>query len=187
MISKPFWVPVIAGIYLLMSGTADPLVLTALGFGYIGDLLLMRSSKSWFLAGAFSFLIGHIVYIFIFIKDAGGVSVFTDSPLLYLAALIPYIIYVFILNKILGKNIKSIHKPAAVYLFVISAMSYSALIRVFTASTSSSLLTFAGSVLFVASDSLIAVRNFKRRFRFIGRLIVFTYIAAQLLIVTGLA
>ena len=185
-ITKPFWVPIIAVVYLLNSDTVNPLVLIALGFGYIGDLLLMKNRKSWFVAGAFSFLIGHLFYIYIFLTDAGGFSVFINHPLFCIIASLPYIIYALILKKILGENVSSIYIAAVSYIGVLLLMSYSSFLRIWDVSRLSFVLVFSGSILFIISDSLIAVRNFKRKFRGIGRMIVFTYIAAQLLIVTGL-
>ena len=86
----------------------------------------------------------------------------------------------------MGHNVSSVFIVAAVYLSVVALMSYSALLRVWNMPFRDFFLTFSGSILFLISDSLIGVRNFKRKFRGIGTVIVVTYIAAQLLIIAGL-
>jgi len=186
LITKPFWIPAITGIYLSLTNHIDPLVITALGFGYIGDLLLMRSKKSWFVAGAISFIIGHIFYIAVFLVDAGGISVFSRQPAACAIFLLPYIIFALWLFKYLRVNVTSMYYAALAYLSILLLMSYAALLRVWTAGSLSFILTLAGSLLFIISDSLISIRKLKRKFRGIGTMIVFTYIAAQILIILGL-
>jgi uncharacterized membrane protein YhhN len=46
-------------------------------------------------------------------------------------------------------------------------------------------LFVAGALLFVCSDSLLAINKFGQPFRFAGLLIMFTYCLAQFLIVWG--
>ncbi len=186
MITKPFWIPLISVIYITAADKTDPLVIAALLFGYAGDLLLMRSRKSWFVAGTLSFLVGHIFYIIVFIKSAGGIEVFTNRPAAGILCLLPYILYLALVKKVMGHNVSSVFIVAAVYLSVVALMSYSALLRVWNMPFRDFFLTFSGSILFLISDSLIGVRNFKRKFRGIGTVIVVTYIAAQLLIIAGL-
>ncbi|MDC7227371.1 MAG: lysoplasmalogenase [Spirochaetales bacterium] len=187
MITKPFWVPAITVIYLLAAETPEALILTALFFGWIGDLLLMRGRKSWFIAGAFSFLIGHIFYIIVFIRSSGGIEVFIQHPIFSILMLLPYIGFLLFMRKLFGHNVKSVLLAAGFYLSILMLMSYCSLMRVWVLPISEFLPTFMGSLLFIASDSLIGYRNFKRKVRGIGTLIVATYIAAQLLIITGLA
>lgn len=186
MLTKPFWVPIITVIYVLLASNPDPIVLSALFFGYIGDLLLMRSRKRWFIAGAFSFLIGHMFYVAVFIISSGGLGIFTVHPQLCTLFTLPYIAYLVFLKKFLGKNVSSIYLAAAIYISVLMIMSYSALLRIWNVSFPDFLLTFSGSILFIISDTLIVIRNFKRKFKGIGTIIVITYIAAQLLIIAGL-
>ena len=186
MITKPFWVPAITGIYLLLAESVDPLIITALSFGYVGDLLLMRNKKSWFISGALAFLIGHLFYITYFVLDAGGLYIFREHPLFCVIALIPYFIYAVFLKRLLGKNIRSVFLPAVLYVSVLLLMSYTSLLRIWNVNTTSFILTFSGSILFIISDSLISIRKLKRQFHGVGTMIVFTYIAAQILIVIGL-
>ena len=186
MITKPFWVPTITLIYYSMAAVINPLIITALIFGWIGDLLLMRGRERWFVAGAFSFLIGHLFYIYVFISSAGGLQIFLQHPVLSGILLLPYIGFIIYFKRLLGQNVSSVLIAAGFYLSILMLMSYTSLLRVWTVSTSSFLLTFSGTILFIISDSLIGYRNFKRKFKGIGVVIVVTYISAQLLIIGGL-
>lgn len=186
LITKPFWIPAITAIYLSLAKFINPLVIIALGFGYIGDLLLMKNKKRWFITGAVSFLIGHLFYIAVFLKDAGGLTVIIEHPFFCGLTFIPYIIYAIILKKVLGENVKSVFLPAVLYLSVLLLMSYTSLIRFWGVNSAAFILTFSGSILFIISDSLIAVRKLKTKFRGIGTLIVITYITAQILIILGI-
>ena len=186
MITKPFWIPTITAIYYFSADEINPYVISALIFGWIGDLLLMRGKKSWFITGASSFMIGHFFYIYVFIRQAGDLQVFLEHPVFTAIALMPYIGYLVFLKKFLGHNISSIFYAAAAYISILALMSYTALLRVWNVSTGSFLLTYTGSIMFIASDTLITIRNFKRKFKGIGTIIVVTYIAAQLLIIGGL-
>ncbi len=186
ILTKPFWVPAITAIYLSAARQINPFVLVSLGFCYIGDLLLIKNRKSWFIAGAFSFMVGHLFYIYVFLESAGGLQVFTSYPLFCAVALVPYIIYIILFNKLLAHNMSSIFLVATVYISVLLLMSYSSLTRFWNLPFYSFLMTFSGSILFIISDTLISVRNFKRKFKGIGTIIVVTYIAAQLLIIGGL-
>ena len=94
--------PAIASIYILAAGRVDYFVLAALFFGWTGDLLLMRGRKSWFVTGAFSFLIGHLFYAWVFLRTAGGFSVFAVHPIFCTLALLPYILYLVFLKIFLG-------------------------------------------------------------------------------------
>ena len=187
IMTKPFWVPAIAGIYLLRTDSPDPLVIAALLFGYIGDLLLLRKKKSWFVTGAVSFLIGHLFYIAVFISDAGGFSVFRTHPAAAALMFLPYAVWAVMFRKYLGKDASSIYYASTIYISVLFLMSYFSLLRVWTVGTASFVLVFLGSLLFIASDSFLAIRKFKSEFRGIGTLVIATYIAAQLLIIFGIS
>ena len=186
-ITKPFWVPAIAAFYIITAGEPEVPVLVALFFGYLGDLFIMRGRKSWFIAGAFSFLAGHFFYIFSFITDAGGAAVLINRPLFSIFFLIPYIGCAVFIKRSISGNISSVYYAAVFYYTILLLMSYSSILRFRAVPTESFIMTLSGTLLFIISDTLIGVRNFRRKFKGIELIIVVTYLAAQLLIVAGLA
>lgn len=75
--------------------------------------------------------------------------------------------------------------PVGVYIFVISCMSATALFFAIS-NGQNAWWAFAGSLLFVLSDSLLAFQLFRTPFKY-GRLLVMaSYIPAQLLLAWGI-
>jgi uncharacterized membrane protein YhhN len=78
-------------------------------------------------------------------------------------------------------------KPALIlYTIVILTMAAMALNRQGRVPAVSFVLVMAGAVLFVVSDSMIALNKFSEKFAHAGFWVMLTYMSAQLLIMTGL-
>ena len=75
--------------------------------------------------------------------------------------------------------------PVLIYTAVILTMLTGAINRKEKANSISYYLILAGAVLFVISDSAIAINKFSYHFEYSGIVIMSTYIMAQYLIVTG--
>lgn len=171
-----------AGILAVLS---IPLLLGMIA-GYLGDIFLLKDSL--FAAGLGAFLCGHVFYIIAFTRDI----VWKPQTALLLLILIPYIIYILWLKKHLIPWVPANMKiPVFVYMTAIVAMSVCAFLR-FSAvggglSAEYIFYTFLGSVLFVASDSILAMTVFKRdvgSFMEVG--VMITYVFAQFLIMWGM-
>ena len=169
----------------LFAALSIPLLLGMIA-GYLGDLFLLKDSL--FTAGLGAFLCGHIFYIIAFTRDI----VWKPQTALLLLILIPYIIYILWLKKHLIPWVPANMKiPVFVYMAAIVAMSVCAFLR-FSAvggglSAEYIFYTFLGSVLFVASDSILAMTVFKRdvgSFMEVG--VMITYVFAQFLIMWGM-
>ena len=168
----------------LFAALSIPLLLGMIA-GYLGDIFLLKDSL--FAAGLGAFLCGHIFYIIAFTRDI----VWKPQTALLLLILIPYIIYILWLKKHLIPWVPANMKiPVFVYMAAIVAMSVCAFLR-FSAvggglSAEYIFYTFLGSVLFVASDSILAMTVFKRdvgSFMEVG--VMITYVFAQFLIMWG--
>lgn len=164
----------------------------ALFFSWWGDIFLMLinvgdtspKAKLFFIAGLVSFLIGQLNYIFYFIKEIkqeGKATILRKQPLFVL----PFIIYIVILLSFLYPSLNEMKLPVTIYSIVIIVMAMAAFNRKNIASLLSFRLTFVGAVLFVFSDSCIAVNVFYHHFYLARVLIMSTYITAQLLIIKG--
>lgn len=162
-------------------------VLLAFFFSWVGDNLLMLSGKNdmLFYAGVGGFFCAQIVYIYIFrtYSESTGAGFVQRNPgyiflfFLYLAG-----IYIF-----LAPGLEGIMKPIIiVYAITLIVMSVMALNRHGRVHHRSFILTFAGSLLFVISDSLIALNKFAFVIPLGGFVIMLTYISAQYLIMRGL-
>jgi len=183
-ILKPLLMPLLIVWYLLAAQAPRPLIILALAAGFLGDTFLLGKGV-FFVYGLLAFLAGQIFYIAAFLGDitrgmfAGG---------LFLAAIF-YIGYAGIGCRLVFGELAKKQKPAVVvYMICLLGMSFAALLRFRSVSALSFRMTFAGSLLFVASDSLLAFRVFIQKSEDnTSPVVMLTYTAAQLLIVTGMA
>lgn len=159
-------------------------------FSLLGDTFLMFTGKNqlFFMAGLGSFLISQIGYIFLFqhsnkIAGIQSWSFLKQHPLwLFLCFLYGILIY-----YLLFPNLDVVLKVAVlIYMVALLGMSVMALNRKGTKPVKSFWFVFIGSLLFVISDSVIAINKFLQPVLFDGLIVMSTYMAAQFLIVKGL-
>lgn len=190
-IAKPLIIPSLAlyyffGVQQKNIGKEKNLVFAALLFSWLGDVALMLSGDLFFLGGLLSFLTAHIFYIIIFNRQRRQISgkpLLRRKPLLIL----PFVLYGVALYAYLFPNLSGIlYFAVALYAVIILIMSLTALNRKNVCSEKSFRMVFTGSLLFVISDSALAVNSFAHPFAVAGFLVMLTYIAAQMLIVSGL-
>ena len=185
-IIKPLLMPLL--IFLFISLTASftsPLkkwIILALLFSWTGDVLLMFEStnSNFFIFGLVAFLIAHIFYILFYesiIRKEGLRKNYWWF--------IPVIIYYIALIYILSPNLGDMTWPVRIYGIVICYMLIQALqagrIKDLGAATS----MIGGAVLFISSDSILAINKFYEPFNYAGIAIMLTYGIAQLLIALG--
>jgi uncharacterized membrane protein YhhN len=189
---KPLIMISVGGYFLAKSKNLDITVvrfaLVAFLFSLFGDSFLMFVERGmiFFMLGLGSFLVAQIFYILLFfrtIKLSGG-EPFLRKNLLYLNGYIMYgvIVYALLFNQL---DI-ALKITVFVYMLAIVGMSAMALNRYKTVNKTSFLHVFAGSVLFVISDTLIALDKFFTSIPADRLLIMSTYIAAQYLIMKGI-
>lgn len=143
----------------------------------IGDILLLFRGESCFIAGIGAFFTGHIFYIAALwsllsgIKAAGKLGIIALTAGLAVGLMLPYRISGFlqICAYIYGATLLSL-----------VSFSLIGLIR----GRRNAVLSLIGGVLFVISDSMIALSSFNSlHLPFHSSLIMLTYLAAQFLIV----
>lgn len=149
------------------------LIIAGLCCSLVGDVFLMLPSDR-FVLGLLSFLIAHLFYIAAFRSRTFGLSSAWPA-----AACVSYgILMLWFLFPHLG----DMKLPVSIYLIVILVMAWQALNRWVTNRQSGSAMAALGAVLFVASDSIIAIDRFYGRVLFAELLIMATYFSAQWLI-----
>ena len=128
------------------------IVLAAMAFCWIGDLLLVSKNRQLlFLAGLVSFLLGHLAYIGAF--AVRGISI----PALVVAAVVMAVFAWRVLawlNPVLDQRMR---KPVWLYVATITAMMAMA---VATFSARGGLVVLIGGGLFVISDLTVARNRF---------------------------
>jgi uncharacterized membrane protein YhhN len=189
---KPLILPWIAGFFLLHSKSVDKpvknLLLWALLFSWLGDVNLMfpHINEWFFKVGLGCFLISQIFYINLFKK-----TIFLSGKQNFLKKR-PYWIFVFIaygllFYTLLFNRLDIVLRVAVfIYMVVLLGMSAMALNRLGNRFPTSFLYVFIGSLLFVASDSMIALNKFLIAIPYEGLLVMGTYISAQYLIMRGI-
>jgi uncharacterized membrane protein YhhN len=147
-------------------------IVAGLLFSLAGDVFLMLPSDR-FIAGLVSFLVAHLFYIAAFTSGTGfGLS----------WRALPCALYGLLIFSILAPHLGKMKLPVAVYMVVILVMAWQAWERWGQTGQSTALLAFLGAVLFVVSDSALAVNRFRGQYASAQALILSTYFAAQWLI-----
>jgi len=185
-ISKPLIVVAVAGYFVLqtrhVSSPFKTWILFALLFSWVGDILLLFQQKdaSFFLLGLSAFLVAHIFYIIFFhrvrveekIKGAAWSAVVV---VIYYGALITF------LSPYLG----DMKLPVRIYGIIISFMFMLALHMLYLQNKQAGRWMMLGALLFIISDSVLAINKFYKPFEMAGVIIMLTYGLAQLFIIEG--
>jgi len=185
-VSKPLLVPVLMGYFLFetrgLASSFKKWIILALFFSWAGDLLLMFVSKDeiFFLLGLGSFLLAHIFYI-IFFHQVRIRETVKGNPWLLVIVVIYYGALISWLSPYLG----DMKIPVRIYGIVISFMFMLAMHMLFIKNKRAGKWMMAGALLFVISDSVLAINKFYNPFEMAGVVIMFTYGLAQLFIVKG--
>ncbi|RXJ45829.1 lysoplasmalogenase [Gelidibacter gilvus] len=157
------------------------MTLAALVFSLMGDVLLMfvDQSQNFFMFGLVSFFLAHVFYIVIFWKRR---HTKTNSAGL-ITILVVYAIGLFYL---LRNSLGDLLIPVIFYIIIILIIVITAFLRQEKVSKISFILVFLGAILFVISDSILALNKFYMPLRFSSISIMLTYALAQYFIVLGL-
>jgi|JI10StandDraft_1071094.scaffolds.fasta_scaffold441176_2 uncharacterized membrane protein YhhN len=191
-ISKPLLMPVLMLFYY--SNISKPIssfhkkFLIAFFFSWLGDVFLMIpfNQEIFFLLGLGSFLVAHILYALCF----ANVTFKNKEALLpkKFWVLVPLLAYfILLLYSFFGNVPGEMKGPVAVYSLAIATMVVFAVNRYGRVNEKSFALAFAGALLFMFSDSIIALN----KFLFDGNLflsgfwIMILYISGQYLIAKG--
>jgi uncharacterized membrane protein YhhN len=186
-ISKALIIPVLVILFLANlnpgKNRLHVLMFSGLFFSWAGDVVLEFSNNNgnMFLIGLVCFLVAHIMYFTVFLLTPGKNSILTNRIWL----LIPVMIYGLALVFYLYDDLAEMRLPVIIYASVILTMLSGAINRIEKVNRKSYYLVLAGAVLFVISDSSIAINKFSHQFESSGIVIMSTYIVAQYLIVAG--
>ncbi|HEY5691573.1 MAG TPA: lysoplasmalogenase [Cyclobacteriaceae bacterium] len=191
-VTKPL-IMIVMGAYYITSmrgqdSTLSKPVLIAMLFSFLGDavLLFQQLDNLYFMLGLGSFLLAHIGYILAYYQHKNSR---TGTPLLGVQKFrfaFPIILAGTGLITILYSHLGDLKIPVIIYSMVLIVMVLKALFRFGYTSSRSFWLVFVGALLFMISDSLIAITKFLSGFELAGLAIMCTYMLAQFLIISGL-
>jgi uncharacterized membrane protein YhhN len=163
-------------------------LMVAIIFSGAGDVLLMfqDSNPNFFMFGLGAFLIAHIFYIFSYKQHQGEESANELRGLQKIRFALPVILAGTGLITILYSRLGDLRIPVLIYAGVLTYMVLVALFRFGKTNAGSFAMVFGGAILFMISDSLIAINKFLEPLAMASFWIMITYISAQYLIVRGL-
>jgi uncharacterized membrane protein YhhN len=148
-------------------------ILAGLAASLLGDIALALTEK-WFQAGLAAFLVAQVLYIMAF--KPGPVHPVSTGVFL------PFILYGLLMFFILRPGLGPLKLPVFVYIAAITIMGGFAASRYIALGGTKPLLAFAGAILFLISDSVLAYDRFGKKIGPAQIIILGTYFPAQLLI-----
>ena len=143
-------------------------------------LIFQGKDSLFFLLGLSAFLLAHVFYI-VFFHNIRLREVIKSNPWLLLIVVIYYAVLISLLSPYLG----SMKLPVRIYGIVISFMFLLAIHMLFIKNKKAGQWMFFGALLFVISDSALAINKFYQSFEGAGIIIMLTYGLAQLFITEG--
>lgn len=150
-------------------------------FGCAGDTALLGEGFVFFAMGIALFLVGHIFYICLF----GSRSWKGLKAWQWILAMVLCVCAVAALIKAIGIN-GALLAPMGIYGFTLTLLVFSTLAGALRFGSLTWWLLAAGAVLFMFSDSLIAIGTFKDLSPIMrGFGVMFTYLLAQTLLAIG--
>jgi uncharacterized membrane protein YhhN len=189
-IFKPLLMPILMiFIYVntnKLSSLFSKLIFLALLFSMFGDVFLMPYFDN-FILGLASFLIAHIFYIIAFLKNNKFVEGIKKAKSIALIVIVAYVGLIFLLvSSMLKTNTEIVLISAVViYASVITVMVLSSISLFNNKNTPKVKLMMIGAILFMLSDSIIAINKFVVDVYLSGLWIMITYTLAQWLITVG--
>jgi uncharacterized membrane protein YhhN len=142
----------------------------------LGDVLLDIRSVNLFIPGLLLFLVAHVVYAFMFFRVWQYPLRIWERQRMLIGAVI---LYAVCFTAWLAPGLGSLTIPVALYVCAITAMVVTSVV----ADVSPRVVT--GALLFLVSDSLLAIAKFKGTFTLHDYAVWGTYYVAQYCIATG--
>lgn len=165
--------------YLIASVRRNKVFFVALFMACVADLLLLGQDEMSFIAGLGCFLIMQLLYVYVFYCQRDR-SENRSMPWVIIGALF---IYAFALLSFLWNDLHDMKLPVILYTLSITGMV------LFAFGRDPKLLGYRkmifGVILFVLSDSIIAINRFGQEIAYADVYIMATYMLAQFLIVNA--
>jgi uncharacterized membrane protein YhhN len=165
------------------------LSMLALTFSYFGDVILTIPGDNplFFISGLVSFLVAHLFYTKLFTTLSPlNKNILKKNPIWIVAIIIFLIAF---LSYLVPKIDTTLKIPVIAYALIICTMLISTLNLKEKIGIRPHNMIVAGAILFVLSDSILALTKFDPAFRgitFMHALVMITYISAQGFIINGI-
>jgi uncharacterized membrane protein YhhN len=184
---KPLILPILMVIVTFSENfSTKKILLTALLFSWIGDIILLFSDKGelYFIFGLVSFLVSHLVYIVLFNKQQTIQE--NDNKVQFWLGVFLLLGYFTFMIFTLFPKLGPLKIPVLIYAIVITTMLFFAFKGSLKWSIPANKYIFIGAIVFVSSDSVLAFNKFYTPIEHASFYIMATYCLAQYLIVKGI-
>lgn len=180
--TKVLLMPLLCALYIVSVPEPRLLVIGALLFGWLGDILLLFQQKQLLLfLGVCAFALGHHCYM---------AAMVTLQPVFSILILIPIVLCVFwlifVTKKLLPYTPRPLKLPGFLYALVLSCTALSALYMLLLTKRLPFLIAFFGGTFFMLSDALLTGQHYRKELRHGSFYVMLTYLIAQGLLVLGL-
>lgn len=165
------------------------IIVLALVFSWLGDVMLMyqQNDAMYFMLGLGAFLIAHVFYI-IGYRKARIENFSHDLSKPRSARYTFFLLIIFLtLMTVLLPHLGEMLIPVIIYAFAITVMAITALHRFGKTTKTSFWMVMGGALIFMFSDSSIAINKFLEPINHASIIIMTTYLTAQYLIVEGVS
>ncbi len=176
VIFKPMIMLSLMALYYYSVEKKNNCFLLALAFSFLGDVLLM-DKNNLFLYGIAAFLMAQVIYIKLIVGQLNKSSV--QQKIL---AIIPFAIFIIVLLGVLKDNLNEFLIPVIIYGLTISIFGIVSLLNYLSDRSKIALILLVGAVLFILSDSMIALYKFHDPKAIYPIATMITYVLAQYLI-----
>jgi uncharacterized membrane protein YhhN len=176
----------LAAVALSENFPTKKILLTALTFSWIGDIILLFTDKGelYFIFGLVAFLLSHLVYIALFSKQKNTRT--NDNKTIFWIGILAILAYFICMIITLFPKLGPLKIPVLVYAVAITTMLFFAFKRSLQWTIPANNYILIGAIVFVSSDSILAFNKFYAPIEHASFYIMATYCLAQYLIVTGI-
>lgn len=177
LVSKPFIILSLLYLYSISEIKLNKWYVFALVFSFFGDILLLFSGELFFMGGLVSFLMAHFLFIKIVISRIKEVN--------FLKALFSAIPFLAVFGFLIFTLKDSLHEmlaPVIIYGLTISTFGAVSFLDFLNSKSKKSFLMLFGAVIFMISDSLLAINKFYNPAHILEAFVMITYVLAQYLI-----
>jgi uncharacterized membrane protein YhhN len=184
---KPILLPILlTAVAVSESFPSKKIILTALTFSWIGDIILLFTDKGelYFIFGLVAFLLSHIVYIVLFSKQQNTRN--NEKKEIFWLGSLAILAYFFIMIDTLFPKLGALKIPVLGYAVVITTMLFFAFKGSLKWVIPANNYILIGAIVFVSSDSILAFNKFYAPITHASFYIMATYCLAQYLIVKGI-
>jgi len=177
LLFKPLILLSLIVLYSLSVSNSNKVYILALLFSFLGDVFLLFLGELNFILGLVSFLIAHSIFIKIIIKriEKSSIKIIIGSSFLFFVI---FCMLIYLLINSLGELLI----PVIIYGLTISVFGTVAFIDYLNSKSQKSLWMLAGAIVFVLSDSVLAINKFYTQKLLFEVIVMSTYILAQFLI-----